>query len=466
MTFLKNISWIFLAEIITKTVGLISTFYLARILEPDGFGIYNYAMVIVGYCYLVVNLGFNDYGILKIAANPNSNNISIISSTIVIARLILASISLIIIYILSTTLEILLDKKYIILSLGFMAITNAINLEWLFTAIQKLKLVAIPRIISSLCFFLMLFILVKDKSDITEAAIVTTIRYLILAIPFYFFFWTSYRFTRPSAATFRSLLQGILPLGFVSLTAQLNTSADIVLLGYFTNEVEIGYYAAVIRLIGLGINFKMVIAQGLYPKIVNSLNTSTINFQIIATRTTKYSLIIGILMGLILFFQSQNIILLLYGKAFSSSITAFKIALWLLVLEIGGIVFPYAVLSHSQKEYAKRIGLTALINVGLNFIFIPIYGITGAAIVYLLSTIYLIVSCYHYIYQNIITLTISAIIWQPIIAGIIAAITMFVCSKIHDILGLIIGVGIYFVALLFMGIKPKDVYLEITGKHR
>jgi len=58
------------AEIIGRIISLITFSYLARVLSPDGFGVIGFATAFVSYFVLIVNYGFETYGIREIAKSP------------------------------------------------------------------------------------------------------------------------------------------------------------------------------------------------------------------------------------------------------------------------------------------------------------------------------------------------------------------------------------------------------------
>lgn len=64
----SNFAFNFISQILTLIIPLITTPYLARVLQETGNGQYSYAFSIITYFTLFANLGFDVYGQRQIAA--------------------------------------------------------------------------------------------------------------------------------------------------------------------------------------------------------------------------------------------------------------------------------------------------------------------------------------------------------------------------------------------------------------
>ena len=78
-----------------------------------------------------------------------------------------------------------------------------------------------------------------------------------------------------------------------------------------------------------------------------------------------------------------------FGEDFSNSLVSLNILLIAnLITAFFGSINVLLNMTDSQSLVMKNIGISLLINIFLNFLLIPMYGIEGAAISSLISTIF------------------------------------------------------------------------------
>jgi len=119
--------------------------------------------------------------------------------------------------------------------------------------------------------------------------------------------------------------------------------------------------------------------------------------------------------------------------------------------------------------------LAALINVALNFIFVPLFGILGAAITTLLAYFFALISTWIYAFQKLNFK--FQIDWKFIFKSTIVSALMYLIIFILNPIGLwktlsaiILGTGIYFIFIfLFKGFEKKELdflkeFLKFSSK--
>ena len=90
-----------------------------------------------------------------------------------------------------------------------------------------------------------------------------------------------------------------------------------------------------------------------------------------------------------IYFLADGIIELLYGSVYSQSVEVLKIYCFLLLFSsIGAINMLYLRTLNLQKKAMNRQLSNVLINITLNYIYIPVYGIEAAAYTSLFSIIF------------------------------------------------------------------------------
>jgi O-antigen/teichoic acid export membrane protein len=178
----------------------------------------------------------------------------------------------------------------------------------------------------------------------------------------------------------RDLQAAALPLGFFMISLNLYSYVDTVILGAMRSNAEIGWYSAAYR-----------IYEGLTypPSIIASLVTPRLSYLFVhdrgrvsgvLSRALAGAALLGVVLGGAAVFAARPIIHLLFGEAFDAAVDPLRIL-------AGGAVFVFCTWVLHAAAIAtnldRRLFLTTVVglssNIALNVLFIPRWGISGAA---------------------------------------------------------------------------------------
>ncbi len=155
---------------------------------------------------------------------------------------------------------------------------------------------------------------------------------------------------------------------------------DILMLGWWRTPAEIGFYAAGQKLLQILSILPAILALGVFPTL-NALiskreQTKTINERSMAVVFLfALPVVIG---GLLL---SEPIFRMVYGNEYLPGVASFQILLLNFLLIAPGAMVTNLVLAHNQqRRILKYVGMGALLNLALNTLLIPSWGIVGAAV--------------------------------------------------------------------------------------
>ena len=151
-------------------------------------------------------------------------------------------------------------------------------------------------------------------------------------------------------------------------------------------DSEVGYYAAAVRLCEAWYFLPMIITTSLFPAIVNA---KKIDENLYQSRLQKlYDLLAwaAIFIALPTTFLSNFIIEILYKPEFLPAAPVLTIYIWAGVATFLGVASSqYLIAENFTKIAFLRTFIGMIANIILNFILIPIYGITGSAAATLIS---------------------------------------------------------------------------------
>jgi O-antigen/teichoic acid export membrane protein len=189
-----------------------------------------------------------------------------------------------------------------------------------------------------------------------------------------------------SEAIASSLLKDAWPLALSGIVVMVYMKIDQIMIKNMLSEEAVGFYASAVRLCEAWYFIPVTLCNSIFPAIVNAKNVSE---EFYNNRMQKlYDILtwlaIGIAIPVTIF--SDQIITLLFGAEFSPASPVLTIYIWAgIAVFLGVASSQYLINENLTKLSFFRSFIGMVINVVLNFIFIPIYGIVGSAIATLVS---------------------------------------------------------------------------------
>ena len=176
--------WLMILQGVNTILPMITIPYITRILGAEGYGIFSAAQNWIFYLQVIVEYGFGLGGARKVALikDDDTEEISEIFSEILNARIILCILSFILMCTISAIANISIDRFICQIILYAMIIGSMLQLIWLFQGKENMKPITIINIISRIISVLLIFIFVKNKSDIYAYTFFYSITYIITIV--------------------------------------------------------------------------------------------------------------------------------------------------------------------------------------------------------------------------------------------------------------------------------------------
>jgi O-antigen/teichoic acid export membrane protein len=253
------------------------------------------------------------------------------------------------------------------------------------------KYVVYANIISLFISSIVKIVLILNDAPLIAFAWATLFDSVVLALGFiYYYIKNNSTFKiqnlKFSKATAVALLKDSWPLILSGIVISIYMKIDQVMIQEMIGSEAVGQYAAATRLSEAWYFIPMVVASSLFPAIINAKKQSE---ELYYARLQKlYDLMVwmAIAIALPMTFLSDWLINLLYGEQYSQAGTVLMIHIWTGVFVFLGVAFgKFLTTQNWTKKSFYRTLLGAILNIILNFILIPKYGINGAAIATLLG---------------------------------------------------------------------------------
>jgi O-antigen/teichoic acid export membrane protein len=218
------------------------------------------------------------------------------------------------------------------------------------------------------------------KGGIVAIALLQAVLYLATFIILLLIIYRHYKL-KINIATMWTALKTSFIYGISGQLFAIYSRIPIVLLAYFTNDRQVGYYTAAMRVVAI----VQVVGGGIYsrafvPSLFESIKISRERFEATSRFMFAYFTLFGALVGIGFFVLAEPIILILMGSQFYDSIFVLRVlslAVFLIFVQFA----PDAAMTAGNKNVKKVIFQVIGPIAGLlaGFLFVPKFQAIGAA---------------------------------------------------------------------------------------
>jgi len=184
----------------------------------------------------------------------------------------------------------------------------------------------------------------------------------------------------------RPMIRLALPFAIAGLFIRIYSSIDIIMLSKLAGDYQVGIYSVAYK-IAFALQFVAIaFSASLYPAFCSLIAQSNDRLAEYFNRSLIYLLLIAAPLAGSVIALGPAAVHLLFGSQYDESFA--PLLPLMLSLVFAFLVFPVgALLNAGQRQTRNTIhlGIIAIINAGLNFFLIPIYGPVGAGIATLIS---------------------------------------------------------------------------------
>ena len=390
---------IFIGVFISKILAYLYRIVVAR-LGAEQYGFISIGIAILGVFVTISLLGMNE-GVIRYVSyfkgKDERAKIKGVLSTALKLTTILGIVLSILLFIFSDLVAVRIFHNHQLSSIiKIFAIIIPINVfrEILLSTIKayrKVEYEVFSRNIVENSFKLLLTLLfIYIGFNVLGAALAylfATIASTIIALYFFRKVYLNFKINKPAEYSNKELLSYCWPLIFNTFIFQVILWTDTFMLGFFKTPSDVGIYNAALPTGQLMYIFPYALMTLFFP-VLSELHArgSRQAFESIYKTTTRWIFMINLALLSVFIIFSKQVISVLFGREYLSGSMA-------LVILSTGYFFYYLtsnsnyilmILKKTKLIFMNTIA-AALINILLNFILIPKFGIVGAAIATVLS---------------------------------------------------------------------------------
>lgn len=415
---------------------LITIPYVSRILQVENYGKVTYSSSIISYFNLIASLGISSYAIREGARlRNNKKQLNDLENEIFTINMCSTLVAYLLLFALIFTNKGLANYRILLVIQSVGMLFTTLGADWINSIHEDYFYITIRYIFVQISSLVLLLLLVHNSEDyIIYAAIsiFATAGANIFNIIYIRKHYAKLKLVA-SVKCFRHL-KPIFLLFFSYIAMTIYVNSDTTMLGIFENDMAVGIY---------GVATKIYLAV---KQMLNAIVTVTIPQAslYIAYNEKKYyeiiKKILNILIALVipciigLFWVSKNVILLISGYSYLKAYEPLMILTIALLPAVIAYFFSSCVLlpRKMEKEIMVASIVSAVVNIGLNFIAIPFLSYNGAALTTLCSEYTVLIVMYFYGKKYIKDIVSKKDIFPVIIGCIIISICCVISSKVIE----------------------------------
>jgi O-antigen/teichoic acid export membrane protein len=463
----KNISSLGIAHAITLILGSILVIFIARYLGDIGYGKYSFAVAFTALFSVLSDLGLSTLTIRDVARDKSQAGRYL--GQISALKVILAIVTLLLIVIVINALDYPRETTVAVYIIGASVIIDSFTRLFfsITSAFEKMEYEAAIIVLRTIILFSLVLLVIHFNYgliSIVSSYLAASIFSFVLSI-----FVILKKFAKPKFETdldfWRKTTKEALPFALTAVFCMVFFRVDIVMLSVMKGDAVTGWYYAACNIISALLAIPGIYGLAIFPVLSKYYGSARSSFDKVGTISFKFLLMVGLPISVGISLLAEEIILLVYGSAYLNSAYALQIIVWVFFINCIAIV-PFHALNSANKQHLAMIiqGISASLDVLLNLLLIPMYGLIGAAsatvIAFVFNFLLYFYFCNRYVFQvklfNVDFVKIMA-------AGLVMGLFVFYYSSSNLFLVIASSAVIYLALLILTKALSKEDLSMLKG---
>lgn len=363
---------------------LITFPYVSKVLGVENIGRYNFANSIISYFILLAGLGISTYAIREGARfRDDREHFSHFASEMFSINIVSTAISYAIFFLILIAVEKFQSYKILLVILSLQVAFQTIGLEWIYAIYENYAYITIRSIIFQVISLGLMFAFVKTENDVCIYALITVISAAGSNILNFFHVRKYCNIGLTKSIDWKKHLRPIMILFAMSVTVTIYVSSDITILGFLCEDYTVGIYSVSVKIysvIKTILSSVLIVSIPRLSALLGENNKSEFNIVASDIHSTLLTVMLPAITGIIVL--KNQIVLLLSDATYmaaTSSLTLLSIAMFFC---LGAWFWGQCILVPVKQEMTvfTITVISAIVNIILNFMLIPIWKENAAAL--------------------------------------------------------------------------------------
>jgi PST family polysaccharide transporter len=361
-----------------------------------------FAQAFIAYFGIITDYGFNLSATREISIQrENKKKISEIFSSVMIIKVGLLFLSFIIMNIIIFSFQ-KFRQEWLLYYLTFgMVLGQVLFPIWFFQGMEQMKYITFLNIIARSIFTILIFVVIHSVHDYLYVPVLNALGSIIGGILGLVIIFKDFdvKFKLPKIEEIKHQLKEGWYIFISTVAISLYTVSNTFILGLFTTNTIVGYYAGAEKIIKAIQGLLVPVTQTIYPhinKIASESKTRAIKF------IQKITFLIGgtsFILSLIVFLFAGIIVKILLGTQYHESVKVLRILSFLpFIVGLSNIFGIQTMLTFNHKKAFSNILIaTSIFNIALAFILVPLFQHVGISVAVIISETIVTVSMFIYL---------------------------------------------------------------------
>lgn len=384
-----NSTWLVAEKVLRMFVGLFVAIWVARYLGPSDFGLISYAHSFALLFTALSSLGLDSIVVRELVKSKERPGILLGT-----AFILKAGAGVLVLPLVALSLQLTSDDGFankLVFIIALVIVFQSFNvIDFYFQSRVLSKYVALAQALSFCLSSAAKIVLILVGASVVAFAWVFVFESIVLGVGLLWFYSKNKEDTqqrwRFSGEVAKGLLRDSWPLVLSGLVISVYMKIDQVMIKEMLGEAEVGHYAVAVRLSEAWYFIPMVLAGSVFPALLNARKHSrTLYYKRLQN---LYTLMVWLAIGIAIpvSFLGEWGINLLFGSEYAPASGVLIIHVWAGIFVFLGVAYgKYLAAENYTLKAFYRTFLGAVVNVFLNWVLIPVWGIQGAAVALLIA---------------------------------------------------------------------------------
>jgi len=396
---LSNFFSLSVLQFASYLVPVITLPYLVRVLGPSRYGLVELARAVSMYFVILTDYGFNLSATQAISVHRDDpRKVSEIFSAVMVLKLALAVFSLVILAGIVLGIP-KLRMEWPVYFMAFGAVVGQCLFPiWLFQGLERMKYIAVLTVAAKLLVAVCIFLFIRHSDHYLYVPGLQSAGFLLMGLAGLVMALRDFpiRFQIPSLAVLKRELTSGWHLFLSRMATTLYTTSNTVILGLFTTNTFVAYYAAGEKIVRAIQGLQVPLSQAIFPHIGKLASESKATALAFAAKVGKLVSVVTLILSVGLFVGAPQITRIILGEQFVASVAVVRILSFLpFIVGLSNILGVQIMVNFGLKRALTRIlGVAVLIDILLAFILVvPLHHI-GVSIALLVAEVFVTVAMY------------------------------------------------------------------------
>lgn len=470
----KNAAYNFVKAFMNLAFPLISFPYASRVLMPSGIGKVNFINSFIDYFILLAGLGIGSYATREAArVRDNQQSLDTFCSqmfTINVVSTILSYILLFFAFLLSPKLY---SYKALLAICSTKILFSTAGMNWLYTAEEEYRYVTIRSATFQVISLVFLFVFVRKPEDYVWYALMGVISNVGSNICNFFYARKFITLRLTSHVNLKKHIRSILIFFGEACASKIHSALDSVMLGFMLNDMSVGYYSAAQKIKVLVTQMITSITGTLTPRSSWYLEQNDKKgYQQMVQKAGNVACFFSIPAAIGIMAIARPLIMFFSGEAYLPALPSMLILAPSVVTgSISSFLFNVILTPNRLEKYSLQAQIIgSSLNVLLNAIFIPFWGVFGASLSTMIVelTIMVVMMVHSRVFlrgSKLLGSFLQAFVGSLAMAAVVSLVLAFLDNAFLEIIaGTLSGATTYAIIMLLMQNQSACMVLSMLKK--